>query len=235
MEWQNFKLAKNQAAAAVKAGKVNYYKLVLEDSRADIWHKITIVRGFNNTTNCKIEKLVSNNTTYNNSSQIANELNDHFSNIGMKLNQHTQVNQSSSVMLNSGVRLLNSTNGFAFSIVENSTVSKTLSSLKGRKSGGIYQVPRVHLPHSRVFDFGTSDLYNNLAIELNVFPNCWKEALVLPLHKGGDPKLPTNYRPISLLPILGKVFEKILSSQMCDYFNFSKFGLGLGLVVLQTN
>ena len=56
-----------------------------------------------------------------------------------------------------------------------------------------------------------------MSIRQNVFPNCWKEALVIPLYKKGDPSLPCNYRPISLLPILSKVFEKILAHQMRNY------------------
>ena len=44
----------------------------------------------------------------------------------------------------------------------------------------------------------------------NLFhPNLWKRANVLPIHKKESRQLTKNYRPISLLPICGKVFEKI--------------------------
>jgi hypothetical protein len=54
----------------------------------------------------------------------------------------------------------------------------------------------------------------NLGLTTCKFPNIWKKALVIPIHKGGNAALASNYRPISLLPILSKVYEKILSNQM---------------------
>ena len=56
-----------------------------------------------------------------------------------------------------------------------------------------------------------------LSISRNVFPDCWKVALVIPLYRKDDPKLPGNYRPISLLPVLSKVFENILAHQIRTY------------------
>ena len=53
----------------------------------------------------------------------------------------------------------------------------------------------------------------NLSIEEGVFPLQWKIAVVTPLHKGGSSDILSNYRPISVLPVLSKIYEKhILSS-----------------------
>ena len=49
------------------------------------------------------------------------------------------------------------------------------------------------------------------------FPQEWKKANVVPVHKKNDKQLVKNYRPISLLPICGKVFERILYNSR---FNF---------------
>ena len=48
----------------------------------------------------------------------------------------------------------------------------------------------------------------NQAIAEATFPKQWKTAIITPLHKGGDPNTLTNYRPISVLPILSKIYEK---------------------------
>ena len=50
----------------------------------------------------------------------------------------------------------------------------------------------------------------NFCISLGHFPNIWKLANVIPIHKKNDVSLCTNYRPISLLPCISKVFEKAL-------------------------
>ena len=48
----------------------------------------------------------------------------------------------------------------------------------------------------------------NQSIQTATFPQQWKIATITPLHKAGDPTSPSNYRPISILPILSKVFER---------------------------
>ena len=40
---------------------------------------------------------------------------------------------------------------------------------------------------------------------------------ICPLHRKGDKQLSENYRPVSLLPTLGKVFEKILYNNIFEY------------------
>ena len=47
----------------------------------------------------------------------------------------------------------------------------------------------------------------------------WKLANVTPIYKKGDKQLIKNYRPISLLPICGKMFEKIIFNNLYSYLN----------------
>ena len=47
-------------------------------------------------------------------------------------------------------------------------------------------------------------------IETGMFPDLWKKCNTVPVHKKRDKRLLQNYRPVSLLPILGKILEKIL-------------------------
>ena len=54
----------------------------------------------------------------------------------------------------------------------------------------------------------------NEFITKSVFPNVLKEANVIPVYKKGPKNSLDNYRPISLLPVLSKVFEKVLNSQI---------------------
>ena len=50
------------------------------------------------------------------------------------------------------------------------------------------------------------------------FPSEWKKAYVVPVFKKGDKQLVKNYRPISLLPITGKIFERLLYNQIFEFF-----------------
>lgn len=59
-------------------------------------------------------------------------------------------------------------------------------------------------------------------------PPSWKTAAIIPLYKGkGDRSDPSNYRPISLTPIISKIFERFLYNRVLPYYiNISdkKFG-----------
>ena len=57
----------------------------------------------------------------------------------------------------------------------------------------------------------------NTSLTTGVFPEIWKHAMVIPLLKKGDQENVSNYRPISLLPILSKIVEKIVSNQLLDF------------------
>ena len=52
-------------------------------------------------------------------------------------------------------------------------------------------------------------IFENI-LNTGIFPKQWKKANVTPVHKKDDKQLVKNYRPISLLPIFAKVFEKIM-------------------------
>ena len=52
------------------------------------------------------------------------------------------------------------------------------------------------------------------SIRTGVFPDIWKLANVVPVHKKGQKNLLKNYRPISLLPIFGKIFEKLIYNSL---------------------
>ena len=63
----------------------------------------------------------------------------------------------------------------------------------------------------------------NQAITLSSFPNEWKMARVIPLYKSGHRNLSGNYRPISVLPTISKIMERILYNQL--YVYLTEFGL----------
>ena len=59
----------------------------------------------------------------------------------------------------------------------------------------------------------------NLSIEKSIFLDACKIAKLKPLYKKGSKIEPKNYRPISLLPLVSKIFEKIVHSQTHNYLD----------------
>ena len=59
-------------------------------------------------------------------------------------------------------------------------------------------------------------IFKNILL-ISIYPGNWKSANVTPIFKKGDKQLITNYRPISLLPISGKILEKIIFNNHYSY------------------
>ena len=59
-------------------------------------------------------------------------------------------------------------------------------------------------------------------IESGIFPTEWKKAYVVPIHKRDDKQNVKNYRPVSLLPIFGKIFERLIYNEMYSFINIFK-------------
>ncbi|KAF2343635.1 Reverse transcriptase domain, partial [Trinorchestia longiramus] len=49
----------------------------------------------------------------------------------------------------------------------------------------------------------------------------WKHSIIKPLHKAGEINTASNYKPISLLPVLSKILEKVISNQLSTHLDKS--------------
>lgn len=108
-----------------------------------------------------------------------------------------------------------------FTTFEN--LKRIFSTLNNKTSYGVDNIPNIilkHIPDLLISQYCT--LFNN-SLNNKYFPSSWKFAKVLPiLKKGKDPTKYDSYRPISLLPNIGKVYEVIINQLLqtfCDNNN----------------
>ena len=59
----------------------------------------------------------------------------------------------------------------------------------------------------------------NTSLERSKFPDDWKTARVTPIFKEGDKSDKSNYCPISVLPVISRLFEKLVSNQLYQYLD----------------
>ena len=62
----------------------------------------------------------------------------------------------------------------------------------------------------------------NFSLQSKIVPSAWKKAKLVPIFKSGDQGKAENYRPISVLPVLSKLLEKAVHSQLIDYLERNK-------------
>lgn len=102
-----------------------------------------------------------------------------------------------------------------FSVVLNITdVLNELDTITYKSNPGPDMIPSIFFSNCKfVLTIPLLYLYN-LSLSTGTFPTVWKTSFVTPISKGGDISSVTNYRPISLLSIIPKIFESIISKKI---------------------
>ncbi|XP_057296299.1 uncharacterized protein LOC130625264 [Hydractinia symbiolongicarpus] len=101
-------------------------------------------------------------------------------------------------------------------ITVNETI-KHLQSLKRKRSVGLDDVPSWLLKDCMEVIASPLTYIINMSFETSTFPSDWKRTKVLPLFKSGAKSSVNNYRPISVIPAISKVIEKVVREQLTAY------------------
>lgn len=109
---------------------------------------------------------------------------------------------------------------FLYPITEQE-VRTAIKSLKNSNSLDIYDLNAKMIKTAEDIIAAPLTALFNVCIAEGVFPDIFKCSRVIPLFKKGDDSLFENYRPISILPIFGKIFEKILTRRLTNYLEIN--------------
>lgn len=107
---------------------------------------------------------------------------------------------------------------FQFDDITYDETNDIISSLKNTNSKDIYGINTKIIKY--IGDYlvvPLTDMFN-MCLKSNTFPNILKISKVIPVHKKGSLNDPSNFRPISIIPLIGKIFEKALKSRINSYF-----------------
>jgi hypothetical protein len=89
--------------------------------------------------------------------------------------------------------------------------------IPNNKSYGLYSSPTNLLKCSRAIISPILSEILNTSIKSGIYPTKLKIAKIIPVYKGEDETDASNYRPISLLSIFNRIFEKIVYKRMVSY------------------
>ena len=103
--------------------------------------------------------------------------------------------------------------------IEENDIIEIIRKLNPKKAHGVDEISIAILkmcPHEIAVPL---KMIYTKAIDSGQYPHLWKKADVQPVHKKNSRQLVENYRPISLLCISGKIFEKLMFDSMYLFFN----------------
>ena len=94
--------------------------------------------------------------------------------------------------------------------ITESEIFQAAKELSNSQSTGYDRIPNfIAKDLVRIFAMPLMSIYNN-PLTTFTFPRIWKTAKVTPIFKSGDKAKVENYRPVSLIPVFTKIFEKIM-------------------------
>ena len=162
--------------------------------------------------------LVENDKIVNNTKDICDTFNTFFVNVANDIGKDVIFDGNSHPSI---LKIKNNTQHntlFDFKPTDVDTINKLVSKINIKKATGVDQISSKLLrAGAPVLNKHITTLVNN-TIKTSVFPTRLKEAQVIPLHKKNDPLDKKNYRPVSILPTISKVYEMVLSDQLTDLF-----------------
>ena len=111
------------------------------------------------------------------------------------------------------------TNNFSFDLINPECISKIINNLDTSKTIQQGDIPtKIIKDNKDLFSYFISASFNN-AVNKGVFPDELKHADIKPVHKKESRNEKENYRPVSTLPNLSKIFEHCMYDQFRDYFD----------------
>ena len=153
-----------------------------------------------------------------NPKKIANSFNVYFASISDKL--VSEIKTPTNDEENFTSYLVNPTmNRLKFRHIAEEDTMKAIDNLENKNSSGHDGISNKLLKSIRYKLCKPLTLMINQMLSSGVFPEVFRKSKIIPLYKKGDFSLLSNYRPISLLPTISKIFERIIYNQLYQYFN----------------
>ncbi|XP_057310275.1 uncharacterized protein LOC130648252 [Hydractinia symbiolongicarpus] len=191
---------RNKLKKAIKHSRRTFYQKALSSNRSkEVWKTIrTIIKP-------QFKQIRQNPDT----------INDYFNSIAIKLSNTNELNISPT-MNDEAVPAMDL---FDLRHATQEDVLKHLNSLRSDCSTGGDNIPAKFIkPVAAQLSPVLTKILNN-CINANVFPTCWKKSRICPVPKVPGASQLEDFRPISILPVLSKVYEKVILSQLCDFID----------------
>ena len=211
----NFKRYRDILSNSIKMAKMLYYKRTFNLYQNDVKKTWTLIK--ETLQQKKRQELpiefIWNDPIITDLDEIANKFNTYFINIGHSLSEQIHETRSSDEYLNKRINTV-----FNFTEVSEEYIDSIINNMKSKSSTDYDKISNKLIKSDKDVLIKPLTLLMNQIIHTGEFPKQLKIAKVKPLFKKGNQSSFINYRPISLLPSISKIFEHVMTSQLMEYF-----------------
>lgn len=213
-----YKRYRNYCNKLIKKVKRQYDKELLANSVSNnktLWKNIKYITYTNKNKNSNVELLNIKSDPV----ECANTVNDYFAQIGKNL--ASALMRPPEALMPALEPLHTNTShqlsSFVLLPTDCDEVNSILMSLKNDSAPGWDNIHTVFLKKAKYLIVPIITHLTNLCFETGKFPTALKKSIITPVLKGGDREEVSNYRPISVLPAISKVLEKLLNTRLLKY------------------
>ena len=215
IDWMQFRKQRNIVNNEIRLAKQSYYHNSFNEYKVNsrkTWQTINELTsrksGKESVTSLKVNGVSITNPT-----MLSNEFNNHFATIGSKLASNISTPDSDNYLK----YLTNTDKQFQLCPTTRDKVLSLLNKLNKSKATGLDMISaRLIRECADLICIPICNIFNQ-SISQGIFPDDWKCARVTPLFKVGDRNDVNNYRPISVISVVAKMFERIIYDQLYAY------------------
>ena len=225
----NYKVIRNKIVNDLRVSKSVYFKTYFENHKKNMkktWDGIRSIINIKQKNYSNISSINIENKCLYDDKEISEEFNKYFSTIGINLQSRIR---NADTRFHQYLKNRNFNSLFLFP-TDATEVEKWILKIEFNKSSGPFSIP------PRILKLIIKEISSPIASIINLsfstgsFPDILKISSVVPIHKKGSKLKVDNYRPISLLSNLSKIFEKIMYTRiysfLCKYNCLSELQFG---------
>ena len=207
-----------------RKAKLNYWNHKFNSDNSNIketWKNINTLLNRNKNKRDLPIQIKTNDKVLVNKYDIANTLNNHYIKIGHTLSDRIKTGKTTPDTFYKNNQPV--TNSIFLAPTDNNEILNITRSLNNNTSCGLDDISQKLLKTTIWSILTPLTHIINSSLSSGIFPDKLKIAKVIPIYKNGDKENVNNYRPISLLSSLSKIFEKIIYKRTYNYLTKTSF------------
>ena len=217
IEYKNFA---SSLSKVKRSAKRMYYEgkcLEYRNNTKKLWQIINEVSGRTNDKTSLIDYITINEVRVYQGPKIANHFAQYFSSVGKKFAE--KIPKPTKDISDYLTSIRQNELSLFLSPCNSTEIEKLIDGLPNKTSSGYDNISNILLKKMKTELLTPLTLVFNQSLQQGRFPDAMKIAEIIPLYKGKERDIESNYRPISLLTTMSKILEKIVYNRVYDFLN----------------